>query len=263
MPTFTTQGILLRRTEYGDHDWILTLFSQDLGKIGMMAKFARKSKKRFAGALELFSQLQVVCSKGRGKSRLPILQEAVLCQPYSGIRESIWKTAHASYWAELVALWLEEAHGQPEIYQLLDESLMALDQAEAQLDAITVIFQYRFLILAGLGPHLERCTVCRRAIESSRAKSFAVSVAHGGVVCAKCREATGDLRLQLARGTIKQLAWVAGGDLNHARRARFSAAAMQEAQQMLEAFIPYHLGKRPRSLKVLNQLRNSQTRASG
>ena len=75
MPQTHTPAILLRRIEFGDYDLILTFLTRDSGKIAAIAKSARKSAKRFAGLLELFSVLKIVYSAGR-RSSLPVLQEA-------------------------------------------------------------------------------------------------------------------------------------------------------------------------------------------
>ena len=98
MLQFSTPAILIRRTEYGDYDLIVTFFSLTLGKVSLMAKAAKKSTRRFAGLLELFTELDIVGSVGR-KSGLPVLQEATLRHPHPEIREAPTKTAYASYWS--------------------------------------------------------------------------------------------------------------------------------------------------------------------
>ena len=59
MPVLKTSAILLRRVDYGDADLILTMFSEDRGKVSVIAKHAKKSRRRFAGILELFSVLDI------------------------------------------------------------------------------------------------------------------------------------------------------------------------------------------------------------
>ncbi|MCK5418607.1 MAG: DNA repair protein RecO, partial [Desulfobacterales bacterium] len=107
MSVFSTPAILLHRLDYGDFDLILTFLSLERGKITLIAKSAKKSTKRFAGILELFSLIEVVGSTGRGRG-LPVLQEAKLHSPFSTIRDDINKTAYASYWCELINKWVEE-----------------------------------------------------------------------------------------------------------------------------------------------------------
>jgi DNA repair protein RecO (recombination protein O) len=115
MPSISTPAILLRRLDYGDFDLILTFLSLQRGKISLIAKSAKKSTKRFAGTLELFSLLEVVYSTGRGHG-LPVLQEAVLQSPFSAIRDDIKKTAYASYWCELINKWMEENKKQVQLW---------------------------------------------------------------------------------------------------------------------------------------------------
>ena len=98
MPVFSSPAILLRRLDYGDFDVIITFFTLKRGKLSLIAKSAKKSTKRFAGILELFSVLEVTAGTDRGKG-LSVLLEAVLKHPFSAIRADFRKTAYASYWA--------------------------------------------------------------------------------------------------------------------------------------------------------------------
>ena len=67
MPVFSSPAILLRRMDYGDFDVIITFFTLQRGKLSLIAKAAKKSTKRFAGILELFSVLELVVAAGRGR----------------------------------------------------------------------------------------------------------------------------------------------------------------------------------------------------
>ena len=62
MSDFSTNAILLRKIEYGDYDLIITFFSKANGKITVVAKNAKKSIRRFGGALEHFSIMDIQCS---------------------------------------------------------------------------------------------------------------------------------------------------------------------------------------------------------
>jgi DNA repair protein RecO (recombination protein O) len=246
-------AILLRKVEYGDFDLILTFFSREEGKIALMAKSAKKSTKRFGGILELFSILQVVINRGGGK-KLPILQEAALLKPFYNIRTDMRKTAYASYWSELILAMLEDGAPQPELYALLNGLLSRLDSADGREEALSILFQMRFLLFSGYRPVLDQCSACRTPIEQIENNPVHFDMQRGGLLCGKCGGAvTGGL--QLSRGTVKQLLWLEKSSLATAARIRFSPQAIEEGLSFLEAFIPYHLGKQPRSLKFLRQMR--------
>jgi DNA repair protein RecO (recombination protein O) len=255
MSTLSTSGILLRRIEYGDHDLIVTLLTLDYGKVAMMAKYARKSRKRFTGTLELFSEMTLVASLPK-KGGLPVIKEASLKQPFASIRGNPLKTAYASYWTELVFAWLEEGRAQEKIYQLLRYSLAALDAGEAP-GVISIVFQLYFLRFSGLSPILKQCTRCGREVEKLRGDMFGFDLAKGGLVCQGCLSGK-PMQHQLARGTVKQLLWIQTSRLENTGRLKFTDQAVKEGLRFLEAFVPYHLGREPKSLKFLNQMRKQR-----
>ena len=253
MAVFSTPAVLLRRIDFGDYDVIVTLFTRHRGKISAIAKSAKRSTKRFSGILELFSALEVVCSSGRGKG-LPVLQEAVLIHPFSKIRADILRTAYASFWAEMMYEWTEEGIQLIDHYDLLLHALTVLDLRNMPEAAVSVLFQMRFLALSGYAPDLVGCSVCRRPVEEIQDPSFRFDLKKGGLVCSRCAP-DASRTLNLHRGTIKQLQWIKGRELNTAGRLRFTPQAIKEGENLLEAFGPYHLGKVPKSLSFLQQIR--------
>jgi DNA repair protein RecO (recombination protein O) len=255
MPTISTPAILIRRTEYGDYDLVVTFFSLSSGKLSLIAKSAKKSAKRFAGVLELFSEVDIVGNSGRNRG-MAVLQEATLKEPFPGIRATVAKTAYASYWAELVGNWMEEHVALPELFHLLHHALGGLNQGVVPEAALSILFQMRFLKLSGHSPNLEACVVCRRELDTIRHDTLTAEVAKGGIACPGCVPLTADQQ-RMSKGTAKQLLWVAGGDLARAARMKFTAQAVREGLGFLERFVPYHLGRQPRSLGVLRQLRRA------
>jgi DNA repair protein RecO (recombination protein O) len=253
MSVFSSPAVLLRRLDYGDFDLILTFLSLQRGKISLIAKSAKKSTKRFAGILELFSLLEIVASTGKGRG-LPVLQEAALICPFSTIRNDITKTAYASYWCELINSWVEENQKQERLYYLLQHVLNQLDKGESAAAQISVLFQMKLLHLTGHGPNLRSCGRCRKGLEAIQPNQVVFDIAKGAILCDGCSPGTGG-RIRLSKGTVKQLIWFESGDLQKASRIRFATQALNEALEFLEAFVPYVMGVQPQSLKFLKQIR--------
>jgi DNA repair protein RecO (recombination protein O) len=253
MSGYTTPALVLKRINYGDHDLIISLFTLDRGKVSVIAKAAKKSIKRFGGILELFTALEAVIKPGRGKG-LPVLQEAALIQPFANIRSDVVKTAYASYWAELVNTWMEEYDRQDLIFKLLAYVFDELDKGTAGTRALSILFQVRFMALSGLAPNLSQCSRCGLDVAGVASREIYFSMAGGGIVCGAC-SATAGRRMPLSRGTVKQLGWLQLRELEKALRLQFSEQALTEGLALCEAFVPYHLGKEPKSLKFLRQVR--------
>ena len=250
----STPAILLRRTDYGDYDLILTCLTLSQGKISLMAKYAKKSRKRFAGALEIFTELNLVWNRPRGRA-MPVLREASIANPFGGIRADVLKTAYASYWTEMTTLWLESGTPQEAVFGLLRYALGALDRDAMAAEVLNLIFQVRFLKLAGFLPDLRHCSRCRRSVDAAGPGRFDFEVGSGSLVCPACRPSSAAGRHSLAKGSLMQLLWIAETDLSRVGRMRFAPHQVGEATALLETFIPYHLGRMPRSLKFLRQVR--------
>ena len=254
MSTFSTPAILLRRSSYGDYDLIITLLSLAKGKITVIAKNAKKSRKRFAGLLELFSLLHMECRRPRGRGMV-VLQDAALENPFSNIRGNIMKTAYASYWAELVNLWIEEGKVQSRIYYLLRFCLDSLDSGIFGNEELSIIFQLRFLSFSGLSPNFLECNKCHKKMDEIKGSHLFFELAKGGILCKGCSSRSSS-SLNLTKGTVKQLLWIQENDLKTAGRLKFSRAALCEGFKVLEKFIVFHIGKEPKSLKFLRNLRS-------
>ncbi len=254
MSRLSTVAIVLRRREYGDFDLIVSMLTRDHGKRTLIAKAAKKSTKRFPGILEPFNTLQIAYRQGKRKG-MPVLEEATLVQTSGSIRSDFIKTAYASYWAECVDVWMEEGDLRPDVFNLLEHVLSILVDDGMSPEMLSILFQMRFVGHEGLRPVLERCSCCQCEVEEMAQKRFCIDLGKGGVVCNQCpSDASG--HLHLSRGTLKQLQWIADGDFAKAQRARFSSPAMMEATRFLEAFVPYHIGRRPKSLKFLQSIRS-------
>jgi DNA repair protein RecO (recombination protein O) len=253
MATPNTSAILLRRIEFGDYDLIVTLFTEDQGKTSAIAKAAKKSVKRFPGVLEPFSRIDVVLSRGKGNG-MPVLKEASLEEPYFKIREDILKTSYASYWAELIYLWVAEGEPQRDLYRLMVHVLGELNRGEIGVETLSILFQMRFLSLAGFRPNFDCCHACKTALDRIQCASVVAAPAKGGIVCPTCGGVSGS-RLRISKGTLKQLMWTNNEDLERAARVRFSSTAVAEGLAFLESFVPYHIGRSPKSLNVLRAVR--------
>ncbi len=187
---------------------------------------------------------------------MAVLQEASLENPCAGIRGDIMKTAYASYWAEMIHAWMEEGKEQPRIYYLLRDFLQFLESGATANEALSIIFHLRFLSFSGLAPNLSRCGGCHAAMDQMPGSRFFFELAKGGILCEGCSANTPS-RISLSRGTIKQLLWIQSNDWRTSGKLKLNQAALYEGLRSLEKFVAFHLGKEPKSLKFLQDLRNS------
>ncbi len=256
MTPVSTRAVLLKRIGINESDIILTVFTVDAGKISIIAKYAKNSKKRFIGKLELFSLLDVVYKPGKS---MHVLQEVSLCNPFINIRGDVAKTTYASYWNELVCICMLEGEVNLEIYQLLIYILSKVDMGKTSLKLCSIIFQMRFISIIGLMPNLYFCSMCKTNLKSSSLSEIFIDPSGKGVCCNACIRASTNKkeRQSISRGTLRQLDWATSGDLRNAFKVRFSSSGFFEGLLFLESFISRQIGRLPKSLVVLQNLRKN------
>ena len=144
----TTNAILLRKRKLSDTSLIVSWCTESLGWIDTVAKGARRPKSIFAGKLDLFFEAEIQIKRSR-RSSLHTLTEAVLRNPFGGIRENYLRTQAASYFVELIEISNEPEHPAPELFRLLQRAFGFLDAHDADLRAVRH-FEAELARLAGV-----------------------------------------------------------------------------------------------------------------
>lgn len=152
MKRYTTKGIILGRTDYGEADRILTFLTDDHGKIKAIAKGVRKAKAKLAGSVELFSLSDLTLISGRRE--IDTLMSARLIEHYGQIVKDSAKTQSAYSYLALIDKNSEPRTG-PEYFNLLRQSLAALNQPAAGAELVDVWFGLQLLKLSGHSPNLQ------------------------------------------------------------------------------------------------------------
>ena len=79
-------AVILRHSDYGEADRLLTLFTREAGKLRAIAKGVRKMQSRKAGHLEPFTQVTLMLAQGHD---LWIVTQAEATELYQPLRESL------------------------------------------------------------------------------------------------------------------------------------------------------------------------------
>ncbi len=180
--TVKTEAIVLRSIRYGEADRILHLYSKTTGRIGAIAKGARKPKSRFGGRLEPFFRLDLVLHEGRGD--LMTVTSATTLDGYPRLRSSGAALTAGARGCDAVLRLLADGGPNPHGYNLLCRYLALLDdpgQSRAAELETALAFRLKLALAAGFSPELASCARCG---EAEHLVGF--SGAAGGVVCGGC-----------------------------------------------------------------------------
>lgn len=252
MARLDTQALVLRVVEFGESDLIAHLLTPVLCRLTVIAKGARRSRKRFPGALDLLCHVSVQIERRRPQGMARI-DQARLLDPFAALRSDPRRFALACYVVELVDRLAPEGARGPEARRLFATVLAAVRAvAESRPDArLRVLLELRLLAALGLAPELRVCVRCGSAPAPGPPVLF--HVGEGGPLCGACAR-VGEATLPVGLGTLRALDQSLRLDLAQLARLGLSGAALAEAKGLLARFLRYHVGLELRSESVLDRL---------
>jgi DNA repair protein RecO (recombination protein O) len=238
---FVAQGVVLGTVDYGEADRVVTLFTRERGKVSAFAAGARKSKRRFAGALEPFSLLTVDLVERSGATLR--LDQAQIDRPFLAIRNDLGRIARAMYAIELVRELVRDHEPHEALFELLVGYLALMDAGSAGPTSL-LAFELRVLALAGLRPRFDVCAICGKPPHGE----LRFVPDHGGVVCGGCgARAAGGRRA--APEVIAGLARIQAGE-----RVPLPPEIRARARELLNLFISHQVGRALNGVTFMEQL---------
>jgi DNA repair protein RecO (recombination protein O) len=246
--SFRVEAVVLRHTDYGEADRILTLYARQLGKTRAIVKGARKITSRKAGHLEPFSHVRLQLAKGHD---MPLVTQADTVETYLALREDLELTGQASYVIELLDRFTyDDGIENPIVFALLTDTLGRLASG---IDPWLAIRYYEMRLLDNLGfrPKLFECA---QAGQEILAEDQFFSFAAGGVVCPSCGRAVPNLR-HISVEALKYLRHFQRSTYREAARAHPTPEVQRETQDLMQGYFTYLLERELKTPGFLRQIR--------
>lgn len=144
MRSYKTEGIIIKRKNFGEADRILTVFTKNQGKIKIVAKGVRKISSRRSSHIELLNQSILTIHDGK----IPILTEAETIKHYSILKNDLKKCGFAFYICELIDGLLAEHQENRAVFNLTQDVLVRL---QTETNPKNLISKFEGDLLTSLG----------------------------------------------------------------------------------------------------------------
>lgn len=176
-------ALVLRVVEFSETSLVVTLFSRDFGKLGALAKGARRPKSPFEAALDLLTLCRIVFLP-KSSDALDLLTEAKLERRFRAATRDLRRLYAGLYVAELLDQLTEKHDPHAELFDAAERVLRDLD-GEADVAATLLRFELTALRLLGHLPELAACVGCGREMAEEKRVTF--GMLSGGLLCDECR----------------------------------------------------------------------------
>lgn len=174
-----TKGIVIKEMKYGDTSKIITIYTEDKGKISVMARGANNPKSKLIAPTQIFTLSDYQFKSGRN---FYFISQVDIINSFYSIREDIDRVIYGYYILELADKSISIEQENKNIYALLKRGLEVLSKLEDDYLKFVIAYEIKFISFLGYKPFLEACVNCN----SKKANQIKFSIEKGGIICDKC-----------------------------------------------------------------------------
>jgi len=243
----STDAIVLRTVNYSETSIIVTLFSNESGKITLMAKGARKPKSPFSAQLEPMNILNINYLHKDGRN-IQLLKNSSFIENSMDIRENFDSLNYGLTIVEILDKLLQENDTDPIIFRLSIRTLSALQSAQINYAIIFSFFLLQLSIRLGFMPELNKCCNCFANLEMAKFDEY-----QGELTCGNCLHGG---EINFSARTINLLKALLKTHIDHLHALKYDDQNLKELDSFLDYYLKFHLEgiSKVRSLIILREL---------
>ncbi|MDD5144534.1 MAG: DNA repair protein RecO [Candidatus Pacebacteria bacterium] len=188
---YRTRGFVIKKTDRGEADRLFTVYTEDFGKLELIARSERKIKSKLRVGLEMFYFSEIEFIQGKAYKTLT---DAILINQFPEIKKNLGKWEIASRISVIIDLFIRGQESDPAVWQLLKEVFRSLNDWEAERTRLKLIYFYflwNFLSILGYGLEFYRCISCRQEVFP---ENMFLNIREGGVLCLACQKKVKDFK---------------------------------------------------------------------
>lgn len=254
------KGLVIRTVNLSDNDKLLTIFTEEYGKITAVANGSRVLKSRYLAAAQLFCYGSYVLYK---KGDRYWVREVTLIESFFDLRADLTRTALAAYVCDVADDVVEENAPDKELLRLVLNILYATASGQYPLPKIKAAFEMRAACILGFMPMLDGCHYCGKT-----EGDFFLDIMNGVVLCTECHRNgqgidvplnTSDIRTSriicpLSASALAALYYTAVCPLQRLLSFRLDEADMPAFSSSAEKYLLNHLERGFKSLDFYKQV---------
>ncbi len=229
----TTQGLVLRVTDYNDRDALLTVLTKEHGKLTVKARGLRQKNSPLIAPCQLLAYGEFTLFEYRG---MYTVNEAAARELFQPLRRDLTRLSLGTYFAQVAEVISQEDLPSPELLSLVLNCLYALSKLGLPENMVKGVFELRAACIAGYTPELIGCHVCGRDYPDR----FDLSA--GRLECAACRDpASAGIRMPLTPGLLDAMRYLLLCPPDRLFSFRLGEETMERFAQLTEGYLTTQL----------------------
>lgn len=181
MDRISVRGLNVRETETGEYDKIITLVTEEYGKLTVTGKGVKSLKNKNMVACQPFAFANYTL---RRSNKFWYVEETELIECFYGLRSDLDRLSLAAYVCDVLADVSVENSPEPQLMRLTLNTLYAIStRPSEQMRRIKAAFELRCAAECGFCPDLSACDLCECELKGD----VYLDVMNGRLLCPDCK----------------------------------------------------------------------------
>ena len=247
----STSAIVLKTIPYGDTSIISRMFTEDQGKITILAKGAWRPKNNTGALLEPMNHIHLQYYH-KSSREIQILKDGVFSQQFSNLRKELNKIIVGLAIVEMIDKSTMDNNPFPILYRLGWRVLKKLNDEKQNIWLVFIFFLYQLSLRLGFLPNLKKCSKCNAYLTSSWFDDYT-----GELVCMDCSTQS---KINLEENILSALQKLESLHLDEIHTLSINIQGIANSIQFLDTFISFHSEglKKVRSMEMVQQILNNE-----
>ena len=245
----STSAIVLKTIPYGDTSVIARMFTEDQGKVTILAKGAWRPKNNAGALLEPMNHIHLQYYH-KNSREIQVLKDGGFTQQFSNLRKDLNKVIVGLTIVEMMDKSTMDNNPFPILYRLGWRVLEKLNDEKQNIWLVFVFFLYQLSLRLGFLPNIKKCSKCNADLISGCFDNYT-----GELICVNCSTQS---KISLDENSLSALQKLECLHLDDLQTLSVNMQGITNSIQFLDLFISFHLEglKKLRSMTMLKQILN-------
>lgn len=258
MELITIPALVIRESDHGENDKLLTLLTAERGAVTVTVKGGKSLRNKNSSSAQLLCYSEFTLKERNG---FYTLNEASLIEQFFHLRHDMATFAIAQYVAEVCQAVSVENESGAELLSLALNTLYMLCRADRPAELVKAAFEIRCACASGLCPDVGGCRICGGEGECY------LDVMNGSIICAECLGGEEDERerqhsgsatvlLPLSAEVIRSLRYIISAPSKRIFSFSIPEDKLSELSRVCEKYLLNQLGRGFRTLDFYKRIKS-------
>ncbi|HCC07330.1 MAG TPA: DNA repair protein RecO [Clostridiales bacterium] len=240
-------GIVIKEVNLKESDKIITIFSNEIGKVQLYAKRAREIKSPFLAGTQLLTHASFIYT---AKNNINFLNQVNITCGFEKIRFDIEKIYYAMYFLEFLDKTVELESPHEDMFNFLVEILNRLNNESDNPKLMRVVYELKMLALLGYTPEITKCIRCESEVSG---ENYYFSFEDCGLVCEQCLGRS-DRVMKLNKASLYAMQYILYIDIDKVFSFELSLIILNDIREVVGKLVKINMGQNFRTLDFLDKV---------